>query len=119
MSHFYFDNSSYIFLFFLVLLTIYLIKMFIKNKKKFLIPIVMIIIVYMIYSTFTYTGSVRLKLLTIGYPIKAYKTELKEHKSDKNKLYYPVDKLKTKSGYIGLIKCKNYVIKICDYYGFG
>lgn len=104
----------------LILLIGLFIYLYIRTKKKLLIPIIVIVVLFSMYSLFTYSGSARLRLVSMGYPIKAYQTELEEYKINKEyKFFYPTANIQTPSGHIGLIRCKDYIIKICEYYGFG
>lgn len=93
-----------------------------KTKKKHTLIINIILLTFTAYSFLTYTGSVRLQILLMGHPIKAYQTDLKE-KPDRRTpqaRYYQADtNIQVVSGSIGLTECKNYFgIKISSYYGF-
>lgn len=104
----------------IILLIVLLNYKLIKKDKKILVILITIIGVYFIYSLFTYSGSVRFKILTMGHPIKAYQTKLEEVRHQENyKYFYPTGDIETTSGHIGYIRCQNYLIKICEYYGFG
>lgn len=100
----------------------FLIKDYIERKMNYILLLTIILSMITFYSFFTYTGSARLNIALMGYPIAAYQTGLEEIRyleEENTKKYYPVKKIAVENGDMGLIIVKNYVgIKISRYLGF-
>lgn len=95
----------------------------VKRNKSFLnIVFLFYVFIYTFYSFFTYTGSVRLEVMLMGHPIKAYTSSLKVNtfrSSNREKYYEVLSDIQVTSGDMGLIKCESfYGFKVSSYYGF-
>lgn len=108
----------------LILLTaiFLMIKSYIKRKKKYMIVGSVILIIYFVYSFFSYDGAVRLGIVfTTGDVFSAYTTKIEESSSrgNENKYFYPTKNIKVTSGTMNDMECINYVVlKMCKYYGY-
>lgn len=98
-----------------------MIKLYLKKKKIYAIIMSVILMLFFVYSYFTYDGAVRLGIATTtGNIVSAYTTEIKEYSiaSDNNRYFYSTKDIKVRSGSMGLLECKNYLLIICTYYGY-
>lgn len=106
----------------LTILIILLMVKFKKSKSKVTFISIFFLTIYTFYSFFTFTGSVRLEVVLMGHPIKAYTSDIVEvtYKRSYDERYYNVlSDIQVTSGQMGLIKCQNfYGFKISSYYGF-
>lgn len=93
-----------------------------KTKSKVLVLPIVLVSCYMFYSFLTFSGSIRLEVLLMGHPIKAYTSSLEldtNRSSSDEKFYWVNSDIQVTSGRMGLIRCKNYFgFKISSYYGF-
>ncbi len=112
----------YLLLITLIISVILLIKNFLVKRYGYLLLIIFVLSLFTYYSYFTYKGSARLQIAFMGYPIKAYITDLEElsHLKEKNvKQFYPIKNIPVESGEMGIILVRNHFgLKIARYVGF-
>lgn len=108
----FFQNSSSIILFlFFVCLWIYLLQCYLQEAKNYYLAALILILAFLGYSYFTYTGAARLYIALKGYPQIAYETGLEE-------LKYYQEKNSRKYALIQSVDCKEqcmYVIEVKNY----
>lgn len=111
------------YLLFLLSINIYMTHKTINNKSNiYILIITILLIIYTLFSSITYNGSVRACVVLMGHPLKAYTTGVYENKDfgNSNYKYFSVDNnIKTISGDMGYVEVKNYgIFKISYYYGY-
>lgn len=105
-----------------IFLIMLLFKLLLTKKK---IPYLVVLIVSLLigyYSFMTYQGAVRLQIVLMGYPIKAYKTKLDifpAYNEDSIRNYSPIMPIPVENGDMQIFSVKNYgLVKIAKYIGF-
>jgi hypothetical protein len=99
-------------------------RSYFKRKKIYKVILSSILLLFFIYSFFTYNGAVRLSMSFVSKNIiSPYTTKIEKgfSRGNDNKYFHSKNELKdSESGNTLLdFECKSYfIVKVCKYYGF-